>query len=164
MPKVTPENRPTATDIERMEDEWKAVELRKAGLSYEAIARKLDIANASSAQLMVRRALSRVDAEATKDLREIECRRLDDMLFAIWTHVRSGHLGAIDKALKIMERRARLLGLDSPVKFDGNMTQQGGVMLVPAGIPAEEWAALAAPAQSALQQERKPDGSGDAGA
>ena len=164
MPKVVPENRPTAEDIKRMETEWQCVELRKAGVSYENIAKKLGLGNASCALQMVRRALSRVDTEATKDLRDLETRRLDDMLFSIWGHVRKGHFGAIEKALKIMERRARLLGLDSPVKFDGNMTQQGGVMLVPAGIPAEEWAALAAPAQSALQQERKPDGADNAGA
>ena len=164
MPKVKEENRPTSVDIERMEEEWKAVELRKAGLPYETIARKLGLGNSSCAQLMVKRALARVDAEATKDLRDIECRRLDDMLFAIWNHVRQGHLGAIEKALKIMERRARLLGLDSPVKFDGSVQNTGGVMLVPAGINPEEWAAIAAPAQAALQQERKPDGADNAGA
>jgi len=43
----------------------------------------------------------------------LELERLDELYFAVHGNATSGHLGAIDRALKIMERRAKLLGLDS---------------------------------------------------
>jgi len=43
---------------------------------------------------------------------QLELERLDAMQAAIWDDAMNGHLGAIDRVLKIMERRAKLLGLD----------------------------------------------------
>jgi len=45
---------------------------------------------------------------------QVELRRLDKALNAIWNKVLEGDPLAIDRMLKIMERRARLLGLDTP--------------------------------------------------
>ena len=45
---------------------------------------------------------------------QLESHRLDRAINAIWDKVADGDLNAIDRALKIMERRARLLGLDTP--------------------------------------------------
>jgi hypothetical protein len=38
------------------------------------------------------------------------------MLNALWKDATNGKLEAIDRALKISDRRARLLGLDKPIK------------------------------------------------
>jgi len=62
--------------------------------------------------------------ETAEEIRRLELERLDAMLFAIGPEVRKGSYGAIDRALKIMERRARLLGLDAPVK--GALTDPSG--------------------------------------
>lgn len=57
--------------------------------------------------------------EKTEDLREIENARLDRLFFVAYRQaVKEGNLPAIDRALRIMERRARLLGLDRPVKTE----------------------------------------------
>ena len=40
--------------------------------------------------------------------------RLDAMLYAVWIDVLQGDAGAVSTALKISERRSRLLGLDAP--------------------------------------------------
>ncbi|SEO63543.1 Barstar (barnase inhibitor) [Actinacidiphila rubida] len=57
--------------------------------------------------------------EKTEDLREVGNARLDRLLFVAYRQaVRDGNLAAIDRALRIIERRARLLGLDRPQRAE----------------------------------------------
>lgn len=58
---------------------------------------------------------AQVAADAA-ELRAEEVSRLDAMLAGLWPDARRGHLGAVDRVLRLMERRARLLGLDAPEK------------------------------------------------
>jgi len=44
----------------------------------------------------------------------LEALRLDQMQAALWQRATDGEVRAIDRILRIMERRARLLGLDEP--------------------------------------------------
>ena len=112
-------NEPTRPEnIAIKQKHLKAMELRKAGLSFAAIAAKLGYANPSCAQFAVRSCLKSIIEEPAREVRDMEVARLDDMLLSIWGEVRKGHLGAHDRALKIMERRAKLLGLDAPTKID----------------------------------------------
>lgn len=50
---------------------------------------------------------------AAEHLRSLEAERLDRVLAAIWRDATRGNLSAIDRVLKIMERRAKIEGLDS---------------------------------------------------
>jgi len=93
-----------------------ALALRKTGATYEQIAAHLGYSNRQSANRAVLRLLAAHEAENVADLRTLENMRLDDLLFAVYKAAKSGDLGAIDRALRIMERRAKLLGLDAPVK------------------------------------------------
>ena len=54
--------------------------------------------------------------EPADELRTLELERLDRLLLGVWGQAAKGNQGAVDRALKIMERRARLLGLDAPTK------------------------------------------------
>jgi hypothetical protein len=57
--------------------------------------------------------------EKADELRALENQRLDKLFFVAYRQaVKDGHLPAIDRALRIMERRARLLGLDRPVRAE----------------------------------------------
>jgi hypothetical protein len=94
-----------------------ALELRKAGAQYADIATTLGYADASGAYRAVSRALAKLTAEPAAELRELELLRLDRMLQAIWDQVIRGNHGAVDRALRIGERRAKLLGLDAPQKI-----------------------------------------------
>src|SRR3990167_2042270 len=58
--------------------------------------------------------LAQLCTEKAEEIRAIETARLDVMLHAIAAKVRSGDLPAIDRVLKIMDRRAALWGLDAP--------------------------------------------------
>ena len=89
-----------------------ALELRKAGVTYEVIAGQLGYANASGARKAVVSALKATLREPAAELRELELARLDAMLLPLWRPVQAGDETAVARALRIMERRARLLGLD----------------------------------------------------
>lgn len=111
-------NTTSAAKARKLDHQQKALELRRAGLGYVDIGSKLGIGK-SQAHRLVKAALAEcveaVTAEATQ-LKAEELSRLDGMLTGIWADARKGHLGAIEKVLKIMERRAKLLGLDAPTK------------------------------------------------
>lgn len=70
----------------------------------------------------VRTALADRRAELNADvdeLRALEADRLDRLFFVAYKKaVRDQDLAAIDRTLRIMERRARLLGLDMPVRTE----------------------------------------------
>jgi len=95
-----------------------ALELRKAGASYGAIAERLKFKNAARAYEAVRAALQKTLRPPAEELRQLESERLDALLLALWSQARQGNLGAVDRVLRVMERRARLLGLDAPIKTD----------------------------------------------
>lgn len=130
-----------------------AINLRISGVDWETIATRLGYANRSAACTDVSRALeaNQKAAEAgAEDLRTLDVARLDALLVKTWSLldrdyvVYSGGkpvmlvgpdgeevplidagpaLAAIDRVVKIMERRAKLLGLDAPTKLD-----HGGVV------------------------------------
>jgi len=104
--------------IEVNERQRQAVELRKAGVGFQRIADQLGYKDASGAYRAVRAALKKTLQEPADEVRKLELERLDVMLFGIWTQVRQGNQGAIDRALKIAERRAKILGLDAPTKAE----------------------------------------------
>jgi len=52
--------------------------------------------------------------EMSNELRELELQRLDEFLRALWPKIQQGNAKSIETALKVSERRAKLLGLDSP--------------------------------------------------
>lgn len=96
------------------EREAKALDLRCLGYSLEKIARELGWSQPSSASKAIERALSRISLGAAKNLRDLELERLDMLQRSLAAQIVRGHLGAIDRMLRIMDQRARLLGLYSP--------------------------------------------------
>lgn len=89
-----------------------ALELRKAGATYEAIARQCGYASGSGAYRAVQRELHRMMQEPADDVRQLELARLDDLYRAMVPKALKGDTWSVDRCLKIMERRAALLNLD----------------------------------------------------
>lgn len=106
----------TRTQIARdaREREERALDLSALGYSYERIARELGYAHRRSAKAAVDRALARIPMEAAKRLREIELHTIDLAQRSIAKQILAGHLGAIDRLIKLMDHRAKLLGLYEP--------------------------------------------------
>lgn len=103
--------------VNALDRQLKALELRKAGASYRAIAAQLGY-SLTGAYKAVDKALTATLSEAAEPLRTLELERLDAMQVALWPQARQGNQGAVDRILRIMERRAKLLGLDAPTQVD----------------------------------------------
>lgn len=91
----------------------KAMELRKIGATWAQIAEQCGFNNIPAAHTAVRRELDKLPKEAAAELRTIQQERLERMYLSIFPQIQQGHLGAIDRGLRIMERQAKLDGLDS---------------------------------------------------
>lgn len=116
MPGKKRESKTSPRRISIRERQQKALEYRKAGFTYQKIADQLNYKNASCAEHAVKAAMDRITEQPAKEVRKLELERLDAILTTLWAQVAKGHLGAVDRVLKIMDRRARYLGLDMPVK------------------------------------------------
>lgn len=95
-----------------------------AGLSYRQIAEGLNVSVGTVAS-DVKRLLDRWKKEQVTivdDVVRVEVQRLDRAMAAIWTKVQGGDLEAIDRMVKLMERRAKLLGLDAPKRVEEDLT------------------------------------------
>src|SRR5690242_6049497 len=100
------------------EDQRQALELRNAGLGFEAIARQLNYASAGNAYRAATSALVRTIQPPAAEVRQLEVERLDRLIAAMWSQALGGDYAAVDRVLGIMARRAKLLGLDAPVSVD----------------------------------------------
>lgn len=93
-----------------------AAALRRLGCSYQEIGEKLGITRQAAFKL-VKTAIRRLQEEAAEDLeamRVLELERMDRWLVMVAQEIRAGNvLPGIDRGLRIMERRAKLLGLDA---------------------------------------------------
>src|SRR5262245_55800354 len=97
------------------------MELRKGGLPYHEIARRLGYGGASGAYQAVMRGLRSTLKEPAEDLRKLEVERLNQLFAVYYTRGLQGDLKAAELALRISARRARLEGLDAPQRY-----QHGG--------------------------------------
>lgn len=92
-----------------------ALKLRTEGLTYAEIGRRLGYADDSGARHAVTKLLDRREAEAVDQLRQVEGDRLDALQAAHWDAAMAGITDAANIVLKVMDRRAKLFGLNAPV-------------------------------------------------
>jgi hypothetical protein len=112
------------------EKERQVLKYRKGGLTFDAIAEKLGYANESSARAAFKRAVERTRDDAiAAEGRELHRLRLETALTAIWDRVLQGDIKAIETMLKILERDAKLYGLDMPIKTELEVTTYDGNLL-----------------------------------
>lgn len=102
-------NVPSEETIQR---ELDVLRLRRAGLSFDAIALQVGYGDKSSASKAYHRALARDHRPLVAEIRQLEDGRLDDLLQAVWTKAMRGDAASVRNAIRISERRARLHGLD----------------------------------------------------
>lgn len=121
----------------RRERAAKALDLRIAGASYRQIARQLDISLAA-AYADVQQELGRLDTlngEKAERLRDLEARRLDMWTLALAPGIKAGDPRAIVAAVRLMERRARLFGLDAPTKIAGPEGEAVAIRIIHRELP-----------------------------
>lgn len=111
-------NKTSERILKARERQLEALELRKQGFTLEAIAERLGYSSASGAHKAITSALDKHTHKAVDELRKMQLARLDEMQYAIWDEaIKDLNLRAFDTLLKIMARRAKLLGLDIPASY-----------------------------------------------
>jgi hypothetical protein len=133
------------------ERQIRAVGLRRAGLGYTEIASAVGYANRGSAWKAVHRALRGELREEVAALVTLELHRLDQMTLGLWPRATRGDVGAIDRVLRIMERRASLLGLDSPRKIKATGSK-GGPIRHEVDLTTPDYSALSMQEQYSLDR------------
>lgn len=128
--------------VEQVEKDQRAVRLRRQNLSYEQIAKEIGLQSPQGAYAAVRRGLADSISETNDEVRQQECDRLDELMRRATWVMTTRHwlfvgnriarhpdtneplvdsaptLRAIETILKIMKRRAELLGLDATPKIE----------------------------------------------
>ena len=106
----------------------RAIELRKAGLSYRQIGEQLGVSE-QQAWRDVKKALAdlaEMEQDHAREYRQLELERIDALLTSLWVRARGRRIAhddgtvedvppdyaAVDRVMRLMEARRRLLGLD----------------------------------------------------
>lgn len=115
-----PESKTSKRILRGREREEEALSLRLAGLTYRVIGEQMGISESGAYKAVVR-ALKRLNERVTEnaeEVRRMELERLDKMLRGLWPAALRGNQGAVDRVLRVMQRRAMYLGLDAPKALD----------------------------------------------
>ena len=107
--------------IRTTEKTLKALELRKRGLNYTQIGKKLGCNRSTACRYVLSELENLADKcrEEAVHVRDLELHRLDELYLIAYRAISDGNdLAGIDRCLRIMERRAKLLGIDAAAKVD----------------------------------------------
>jgi hypothetical protein len=111
---------------ELVDKEIRVLELRRVGLTWQRIAEEVGYADHTGAYAAYKRAIKRTMQQPADELREQEVDRLDRLQVAVWPSAMKGDTRAILTIIRLMERRAKLLGLDKPIKIEQEITTWDG--------------------------------------
>jgi hypothetical protein len=103
----------SAGSIARAERDRDWIELRRQGLLESEIASRYDVRQQTVSKAILKY-VRNVPALAADDLRRLEAERLDALTAALAPAIAKGDPRSIEAAVRISERRAKLLGLDAP--------------------------------------------------
>lgn len=98
--------------------------MRKAGSPYRAIANVLgvDVHTVHSDVQAELAAIREQTVDQAHELRALELARLDTMNVGLWPQIEKGNPPAVHAAVRVSERRSKLLGLDAPVASTTEVT------------------------------------------
>jgi len=105
-----------------------AVNMKVAGYSYEEIAAAGLYASSGAAYNAVMLQLRKERSASVEELRDVEGRKLDELSKVLWPLCLVADIAAIDAYLRVMNRRAKLFGLD--LTLPPSTTIEGDVFFV----------------------------------
>jgi hypothetical protein len=151
--------RNTPGAIKRADLQAQALELRRMGKGFEEIAQLIGVGKSQAHRYVVAGlAAARAQIVASADeLKAEEISRLDGMLTALWPKARKGEVAAVDRVLKIGERRAKLLGIEAPVRIE-TTGKDGAPIAVTSSVTLDPAKLSTATLRELLDARRKPDG------
>lgn len=101
----------TEVKLNSAEKKRLALQLRLKGYSYQEIADEVGYGSKGSAHNAVSAELKAIPREAAEQAREAELSRLDQLQKAMVNQALAGDPMAVDRVLKVIESRSKLLGL-----------------------------------------------------
>ena len=107
----------------------KALEMRMEGMKFDDIAAELGFSGRQGAYDAVSRELKAITREPAEEVLRLDLERLDKMWGIHYLNAQAGDAMALSSCMRIMERRARLLGLDAPSKNE--VTGKDGSPIAP---------------------------------
>ena len=110
---------------ELVEKETTIIELRQEGYVWREIATMVDMSIAGVSKAY-KRALTRHPHAMIDEHRELELNRLDALQRTYWKMAVDGNLRAADFVLRIIDKRAKLLGLEAPLKVQAEVVTYDG--------------------------------------
>jgi hypothetical protein len=123
-----------------------------AGLNYRDIASQLNVSLGTISR-DVKAVINRLKKEQVLEAEQailVDLRRIDVALHSIWDDVKAGKLLAIDRMIKLMERRAKMLGYDEQTL---NLNVSGGVDIE--AIRDQRWQAVSGALLEALSDDQE---------
>lgn len=131
-------------NITAVERELLALEFRKQGLTYRRIGLNLGITEDGAWRAVMRglRHIREEIAETAPEVLDLELQRLDDMFVGHYKKAKEGDARSTDICLRIMERRARYLGLDAAIRQELTGADGGPVQVDLSTLTDEELALL----------------------
>lgn len=124
MAKVNNGSKTNAVMIAAKERAAQAMQLRMEGLTFARIAEEAGYKSPQAAHDAVKRALDATIREPATELIKLELERLDVLWGIQYLNAQAGDVQSLNACMKLMERRARLLGLDAPEKVDTVVTSK----------------------------------------
>jgi phage terminase small subunit len=125
----------------------RAWELRISGKSIRGIAGELEV-SASQVFKDLEAHAKEIKQAPAEELRKLELQRLDMLVEKLWSRAETGDPQAVGAFLKVMERRAKYLGLDAPTKVEATVHQVDAQDTALAELINEHKAKVAAEAQA----------------
>jgi hypothetical protein len=110
---------------ELVEKETTIIELRQEGYVWREIAVMVDMSIAGVAKAY-KRALTRHPHATIDEHRELELDRLDTLQRTFWKSAVEGNPRSADFVLRVIDKRAKLLGLDAPLKVQAEVVTYDG--------------------------------------
>ena len=109
----------TAARVSAAQKREMALALATTGASYKQIADQLGVSKTRAHQYVHEELAKLADLSTghARLYRQRQLERINRLLLGVWQSATKGNLQAVDRAVKLMERESRLLGLDSPEKI-----------------------------------------------
>ena len=121
----SPRPRRRAKRVERASRRGEALTLRRLGVSTAVIAQTMGV-TPRTVQTWIKEAIQAITEEEAEEIRALELARLDAILVPQMRLALEGDGRAADVVLRIMDRRARYLGLDQARQ--GGFEQVGSLL------------------------------------
>lgn len=110
----------------QIEKENAVLALRSKSLTWRTIAEQTGYSSGSGALKAYMRAIKRQQKEPTEAALYMELERLDILQEVYWEPAVQGNMRAGEFVLRIMDRRAKFLGLDAPTKIQAEVVNYDG--------------------------------------